>query len=273
VNGHRIAYTEKGEGKPLLLIHGYGGASVIWEYQIPVLARTRRVFALDLPGHGQSDKPHIDYTPEVFIRGVEGFLEAMKIEDAALIGHSMGGAIAQVLAARQPERISRLILMAPLSPDSSPGTLLLKALYSLRKVPLIQKGYLSLPGTLATKISLGYMVFNKNLITEDVLLRFHALRRVEGYAYAMISIPRHFEKWKAYAGEIPKIVQPTLILWGEEDRYLSVKEGTRINHIVPHSRLVVLPGVGHLPMWESASRVNREIENFLENGAETRGAV
>jgi pimeloyl-ACP methyl ester carboxylesterase len=107
------------------------------------------------------------------------------------------------------------------------------------------------------------MVCDQNLITEEVIARFHALKKADGFDYAQISAPRHFEKWEAYREDLKKITQPTLILWGEKDRYLSPKEGVRLCETIQNSRLVLIPDAGHLPMWERPAEVNREIGAFL----------
>ena len=114
-NGHSIFYTVKGEGEPVLLIHGYGAGMWVWEKQIDFLSQSCQVYALDLLGHGFSDRPRIPYTPETYFSSLKVFMEWVGIKKATLIGNSMGGGIAWGLAILFPERVRRLILI-----DSAP---------------------------------------------------------------------------------------------------------------------------------------------------------
>src|SRR4030067_2716224 len=94
INGHTVFYAVKGEGDPLLLIHGFGAGLWVWEKQIEALSRFYRVYALDLIGHGFSDRPRIEYTAETYIHFLKDFMDGVGIEKAILIGNSMGGGIA-----------------------------------------------------------------------------------------------------------------------------------------------------------------------------------
>jgi pimeloyl-ACP methyl ester carboxylesterase len=108
------------------------------------------------------------------------------------------------------------------------------------------------------------MVHRQDLITPDIVNYFHAFKRTVGSHRAYISIPRHFEKWHVYRDRLSDIRQPTLILWGAEDRYLSWREGARLKGHLPHAGLVIFPATGHMPMWERPDLVNREIASFLQ---------
>jgi pimeloyl-ACP methyl ester carboxylesterase len=103
INGHTIFYTVKGEGKPILLLHGYGAGIWVWEKQIEALSQSYLVYALDLIGHGYSDRPKISYTPETYIHFLRDFMDGVGIEKATLIGNSTGGGMAWAMAIRYPE--------------------------------------------------------------------------------------------------------------------------------------------------------------------------
>ena len=117
VMGSRMHYIDVGEGKPILLLHGNPTSSYLWRNVVPFLAPHGRVFALDLIGMGKSDKPAIGYTYAEHIRYVEGFIEAMGLEDVALVIHDWGAALGLDYAARHPDNVRGIAMMeAPLPP-------------------------------------------------------------------------------------------------------------------------------------------------------------
>ena len=139
VNGHTIFYTVKGEGRPVLLIHGYGAGMWVWEKQIEVLSQLYRVYAVDVIGHGFSDRPKILYNPEAYIYSLRDFMDGVGIERATLIGNSMGGGIAWGTAILFPERVDRLILIDCVPPDvlSQVKNESLRILIAIRNIPFL----------------------------------------------------------------------------------------------------------------------------------------
>lgn len=122
-----VHYLDAGQGgTPLILVHGWGGNSSFWEKQIDVLARKRRVLALDLPGHGLSGKLEVRYTQPYFADGVAAVMDHAGINRAVLAGHSMGGSVIRQVALRHPERVAGLILVegALFDPPQEYGALL-----------------------------------------------------------------------------------------------------------------------------------------------------
>ena len=111
VHGQRIAYLDVGAGPPVILIHGFGGSMWQWEYQQHPLSQHFRVLTLDLPGAGLSDKPDIDYRPEQMLDFFVGFMEAVKIPQATLVGNSMGAGLAIGMALTHPARVAKLVLV------------------------------------------------------------------------------------------------------------------------------------------------------------------
>jgi len=121
VEGMKIRYMVKGAGSPLLLLHGYGEFLETWDFNIRPLSEHYQVYAMDLPGHGLSDKPKVAYNLSFFTRFVTDFMQALGIEHASLIGHSMGGHISLSVAINFAEKVDKLILetSAGLSNDVS----------------------------------------------------------------------------------------------------------------------------------------------------------
>ncbi len=111
VHDQRIAYLDVGAGPPVILIHGFGGSMWQWEHQQHALSQHFRVLTLDLPGAGLSDKPEIDYRPDQMLDYFVGFMDAVKIPQATLVGNSMGAGLAIGMALAHPTRVAKLVLI------------------------------------------------------------------------------------------------------------------------------------------------------------------
>src|SRR4030042_2778543 len=182
INGHTIFYTVKGEGKPLLLIHGYGAGIWVWEKQIEVLSQFYRVYALDLIGHGFSDRPKIPYSPETYIHFFRDFMDGVGIEKATLVGNSMGGGMAWAMAILFPERVDRLILIDCVPPDilQQVRNESFRTLVAIKDIPLLP--YLVIAGRSRNSVRwiLLECVSDIKLITPEVLNRQYHLSKIKG---------------------------------------------------------------------------------------------
>ena len=210
VQGHCTAFVRHGTGPPAVLLHGYAGAIWNWERQIEPLGRRFTLFIPDLIGQGLSDKPRVDYTPAFHADWLRGFLDAAGIGRAVLIGHSMGAGLALVLALTEPERVSRMVLIS-----GFPRGLLdhihrshLRRLYRFRSGLLFGLGY-RLLGRRAFRKFLGGLVWDRSLITADVIERAYRLRKDCGKARPLWSALTHIEAWETeYAPHLHEVTAP-----------------------------------------------------------------
>ena len=114
VDGKKVHYFEKGNGKPLILIHGYAYNSIGWSNNIDALAEKFKVYAVDVWGHGYSERlKNMDYSFKKFANQLIGFMDVMNIKSASIAGHSMGGGIAVYTTAHFPDRVDKVILVGP----------------------------------------------------------------------------------------------------------------------------------------------------------------
>jgi pimeloyl-ACP methyl ester carboxylesterase len=266
VNQQRTAYIRHGEGPPLVLLHGYAGAIWNWERQIEPLGRRFTLFVPDVLGQGLSDKPRIAYTPSAYIEWLRGFLDAVGVGRAALIGHSMGAGIALALALSEPERVDRLILISgfPQGVLNRVNGPYLKWFARLGSAPLFWIGYRFL-GRRAFRKFLRGLVWDRGLITPAVIERAYRLRKDYGEAWPLWSSLMHIGDWESrYAPRLGAVTTPVLIVWGRDDRFVPASAGEELHRTIPGSRLVVMPDTGHLPMWEKPEEVSRLIEEFLD---------
>ena len=265
VQGHRIAYLDEGEGPPLILIHGYGGSMWQWEYQ-QTLAAHFRVITLDVIGSGLSDKPDLDYRPETLIESIRAFMDALSLPSATLVGNSMGAGVAIGMALIHPQRVHRLVLIDGLPDhvrDRLASPLMRRAVDSHLPAWLVRVGnwFFSRAGT---ERVLKEIVYNHALLTPAVLDRSNRNRQRPNLIAPLLSIRDSLPQWEQhFATRFHKIRQPTLILWGEQDRLFPPQVGHDLHAAIPHSHLIVIAEAGHIPQWEKPQAVNRHLLEFL----------
>ncbi len=266
IKGHTVFYTVRGEGKPLLLIHGYGAGMWVWEKQIDILSQFYRVYALDLIGHGFSDRPKIPYTPETYINFLKDFMDEAGIDKATLIGNSMGGGIAWAVAIRFPERVSRLVLIDCVPPDvlEQVKNKSFRMLVAIKDIPFLPCLIFTGGSKNSLKRILQECVSNIDLITPELLNRQYQLSRIEGSGWVLYSTFRNAEAALEFRGRLSQIQHPTLLLWGEKDQVFPPSVGEGLHQEIVGSIFHVIEKSGHIPMWETPEEVNRAILSFLQ---------
>ena len=266
IRGYTIFYTVKGEGKPLLLIHGYGAGIWVWEKQIEVLSQGYRVYALDLIGHGFSDRPKIPYTPETYIHCLKDFMDGVGIEKATLIGNSMGGGVAWAMAILSPERVDRLILIDCVSPDvlHQVKNESFRMLAAIGDIPFLP--YLVMAGRNKSSIRqiLLECISDIILITPEVVNRQYQLSKIKGTTWALYSTFKHAKEALKLKDPFSLIRKPTLFIWGERDLIFPPQLGESLHRTIAHSKFQRIEKSGHIPMWETPGEVNRAILDFLQ---------
>ena len=266
VKGHTIFYIVKGEGEPLLLVHGYGAGFWVWEKQIDILSHSYRVYALDLLGHGFSDRPKIDYTPETYIHFLRDFMDGVGIERATLIGNSMGGGIAWAMAALFPERVKRLILINCVPPDvlEQVRNESFRMLAAVKDIPLLAYFVIASRNKNSIKAILKECVSDIRLITPEIVIRQYQLSRIRGTTWVLYSTLKNARDTSKMVDYFSRIHHPALLIWGERDLIFSVSVGENLHQAIQGSKLFVIEKSGHIPMWETPEVVNQAILEFLK---------
>ncbi|MGD9603422.1 MAG: acetoin dehydrogenase dihydrolipoyllysine-residue acetyltransferase subunit [Gammaproteobacteria bacterium] len=245
VNGLRLRYSKLGDSGPaVLLIHGFGGDLGNWLFTQEPLAAHAQVYALDLPGHGQSSKAVTDGSIAALAGTVTGFMQAVGIDRAHLVGHSLGGAIALSIAARTPEKVASVSLLAPAGIG-----------------PTINGGYLT--GFIAgesrrdMKPILQQLVANPDLITRQLIDDILKFKRTDGVPEALRAIVAGFvdgdRQTVTLRDALAKLAMPVQVLWGRQDRIIPVDQSAGLPANV---KVEVLDGIGHLLQMEAATQVN-----------------
>jgi pimeloyl-ACP methyl ester carboxylesterase len=254
VYGLRIHYREAGAGSVVLLLHGLADNAHVWDDEIAPLAADYRVIALDLPGFGESDKPLIDYRPRTLTDFVEGFLDARGIVHASLVGNSLGGFVAALVALDRPQRVDRLVLVDATGYGDLVRTLGRKGMRALR---------------LSTRDDLRYLTpltfADPRYASDGAIDAAFAERMKAGDGYAVGRIVDSLERGEDFLdGRLARIGVPTLVVWGEADRLIPLSYAHRFAHDIPGAHLVVLTKCGHMPQLECAPSFTKAVAAFLE---------
>ncbi len=266
VHGQQIAYLDVGTGPPVILIHGFGGSMWQWEHQQHTLSQHFRVLTLDLPGAGLSDKPDIDYRTDQMLDFFVGFMDAVQIPQAALVGNSMGAGLAIGMALTHPTYVSRLVLIDGLPQHvmerlTSPSVR--RALETTAPAWLVSFGN-RLFGGLMIESVLQEIVHDPALLTPAVIERSNRNRQRPGLIKPILAVKENLPVWESgFATRIGEITHPTLVLWGEEDRVFPLAVGEGLHQTIKGSRFIQIPKAGHIPQWERPDLVNQELITFL----------
>lgn len=257
VEGVRLRTVRAGSGSPtLMLIHGYGESLTTWRSVFDRLAEDHQVIALDLPGAGGSDKPDSSYSLPALTGRLSRFLDLWTEGPVVMVGHSMGGAVAAALALQRPDRIERLVLIAPagyriglggIVETMNPGRARTIGKYlALRSfiTPIHDPGWMYEPDSMA-----------RYDLTEDPAYRRAATRVLEEFDF--VGLRDRFKD----------ITQPTLLIWGGLDPVVPFSVGDTLSRTIPCVRYVPLPKAFHRPQAEVPDTVMAEILRFLSETA------
>jgi pimeloyl-ACP methyl ester carboxylesterase len=245
VAGQNIYYIEQGkQGLPIIFVHGAAGNHLVWGLQARALGERGRAVALDLPGHGRSDPPGRE-SVEAYRDVVLGLLDALGFERAVIVGHSMGGAIAQTLALSHPDRVAGLGLVGT-------GA-------RLRVLPAI------LEGVLNNFNAVSEMVVEHSYTTDlDPEFRKRAEEEFRtcppSVTYGDFSACNQFD----VMARLAEIRAPTLVVCGREDRMTPVKYSVYLATNIPQAYLVLMDHAGHSVMIEQPDELNTTLLDFVE---------
>jgi pimeloyl-ACP methyl ester carboxylesterase len=266
VNGERVAYLDIGQGQPVILIHGFGGSMWQWEHQQQPLSAEFRLITPDLIGSGLSTKPDIEYRPEQMLEYFIGFMDALRIRQATLVGNSMGAGLAIGMALTYPDRVSQLVLIDGLPANvrerlTSPS--IKRALDTAAPSWLASFGNWLFGGVMIESV-LQEIVHDPALLTPAVIERSNRNRQRPGVIPPLMTVRDTLPLWESgFATRIGEIRHPTLILWGEEDRVFPLPTGEDLQRTIKGSALVRIPNAGHIPQWERPDLANRAMIEFL----------
>jgi pimeloyl-ACP methyl ester carboxylesterase len=234
-------------GAPIVLLHGFGTSSFVWRNLAPEIAlASRTAFAVDLFGHGESDRPFdADFGIAAHAELVDRALTALRLPKATVVGLDLGGAVALRLAASRPERVERLFLINPIALDEVPaGDIKTLQRNTARFAFRASRGILGAAPILGDLLRKS--VANPAHMPDKLVARYLApYVGAEGLNHLLL-LARSIDDEDMEDAELGSLPQPTLIVWGDQDPWVGPKFADRLSDTIPGSRLVRLPGVGRL---------------------------
>ena len=267
VQGRWMNIVDMGTGEPVIFIHGLSGCWQNWLEQIPLFARDHRVIAVDLPGFGHSEMPVAEISISGYAEAIDELMEKLDIEAARIVGNSMGGFIGAELAIQNPARVERLVLVAA-------AGLSIESIRTQRTKGLRHRGENII------FFSLGHIVSRSHQVALRPRLRAALLMTVAahparlpgplaaqqvlgsgkpGFSDALEAMCRY-----PLRDRLEKIACPALIVWGDKDILVPVKDADIFEELIPDSRKIIYKDTGHVSMMERPARFNADVKAFLD---------
>lgn len=243
INDLKIAYQVKGTGTPVVLLHGWGGEANSFKPVFDWLSRSYQVYALDLPGFGLSEIPSTAWDASDYAQFLSDFFHKLNIDKAHLIGHSYGGRISIVMAAEEPEKVDKLILV------DSAGIILPRTVRYYIQVSVAKIGRLMrCCGTFGNRLadSIAQRVGSEDY-REAGPMRATMVKSVNQNLRPLL----------------PKIQASTLLIWGENDTDTPISSGKIMEKEIPDAGLVILKDAGHFSYLDQLPQFCEIVTNFL----------
>jgi 4,5:9,10-diseco-3-hydroxy-5,9,17-trioxoandrosta-1(10),2-diene-4-oate hydrolase len=263
VDGQQIRYFRAGAGRPLLLLHGLLGGSFCWRRNIEAFSQRHAVFAIDLPGHGESDAPcYLDCSMPAQAHRVSSLLERLKLEEVDVLGCSWGGAIAMFLAA-QSAKVRSLILAAPVNPWSNFGAGRIRFLSRGMGEMLLRVVWpVSRP---LYRTALARMYGDPRRMSPGTVEGYHSQVMRAGRVNNILNTLRSWENdVNALRAAIPRITARSLLIWGTRDGAVDVRSAKALKQALPQCQVALIEGAGHLPFEEMPEEFNRLVLDFID---------
>lgn len=255
INGINLAYEERGEGLPLLLIHGFPLSGRIWQPQLEALKGDFRLIAPDLRGFGNSDAPEGPYSMDILADDMVGLLDHLGIERAVVCGMSMGGYVLLNMLDRHPHRVGGACFMVTRGGDDD-------AAGKERRVKLarevLDKGAQVVSSAFASVLFSSQAGDGERELIAEVC-RIMERTRPSGLAGALIAMAGRPD----YSHRLAGFNLPSLVIGAEFDQAIPPGESRLMAESLPDARLAIVPDAGHMAGMENPEFVNRELHRFL----------
>ena len=248
-------------GQKVVLIHGFSVPYFIWEPTFQSLVSAGfRVLRYDLYGRGYSDRPHLNYDINLFVRQLRDLLDGLQFQQVDLIGLSMGGAIASAFSVHLPQRVRQLVLIDPIGVLPIPLSLLYKAAI----LPGISELILGLVGTEEFISGLSTDFFDPTYVKlfQD---QYRTQMQIKGSKRAILSTLRNktVNGFPKIYEQLGKLRTPIMLLWGQNDQTLPLEQSDSLLKLISPAEFHIIENCGHIPNYERPEIVNPTLINFL----------
>lgn len=261
VAGIRLRVRDEGprQGRTIVLLHGFGSSLETWDAWAAGLTTTHRVIRFDLPGFGLTGPdPGNDYSDARAMVILAALMDKLGVTQASVIGNSLGGRLAWMFAVSHPDRVEKLVLVSP-DGFASPG-------FDYGKAPDVPLMMRALPYTLPRamlRASLAPAYGDPAHLTDAVVTRYRDMMLAPGVRGAILARTSQ-TILRDPTQLLGRIQAPTLLLWGERDGMIPFANAAAYLRLIPHARLVALPGLGHVPFEEAPAGSLVSVEDFLK---------
>ncbi|WKD85947.1 hypothetical protein KCTC32516_01296 [Polaribacter huanghezhanensis] len=264
IDGMQVHYRDEGTGTPIVLIHGTASSLHTWDDWTKGLKKNYRVIRMDLPAFGLTG-PNLngDYSIQNYTRFLDQFLSKIKVDTFYLAGNSLGGNIAWEYTAEHPEKVKKLIL---LDSGGLPTNKSQPWIFRMARTPILNSLFLYITPKAIIKENMKQVYADDSKITDALITRYHEMALRTGNRQAFIDRAKmdfDFDD-KANLEKLKSIKTETLLLWGENDVWIPVDNGKRMDSLLPNSKLVILENSGHVPMEENPAESLAVLKEFLE---------
>jgi len=267
LGGSRLYYYaagSRGAGDPVILVHGFPTSSRLWHAVIRDFLPGHRLVVVDLPGFGRSDPPTRTADCGAHADAIRALMDNLGIAHAVIVGHGLGGGVAQALTVRWPERVSALVLVSSAAFGVRPRGMarMARALGPLaRHAP----PHL-LAGLVHGGVRRGFMDPERSHLTLDTCLRHFTTRAGRDALAGHLRALGHCDtsEWSARLAEVRV---PTAIVWGADDPFYPISLGERLQRAIPGATFEILPGAAHFVPEDSPDALRRAIELLITRAA------
>jgi len=267
----QVAFREEGSGEPMLFIHGWPLSSLTWRKVVPRLSASARCVAPDLLGAGETlGDPAQDHSFPVQAKIVEGFMDAIGLSKATVIGHDSGGTVARMLAIANPGRVSRLVLADTEVPGHKPTLVrLLKAMLGLPGSMALFAAMTRSKGLAKSPLGFGTSFSDPKAFDFDEFFRvtLAPLGRSEQAMRSTLKFLKDFRFEDVDATQVSygALTMPKYVMWGEDDRIFPLEQGWRLRDMLPEPvRFDMFPNAGLLIHEEQPEAWAGAVRSFLK---------
>ena len=262
-NGESLAYIDRGErsGPPVILIHGYTDSARDWVPMLPYLAKRDRLILVDIRGHGQSSKPECCYTRIDFAYDIKLLLDALGVQRADIVGHSLGSIIAQTFAEYWPERTAHVVLISSTGgspPDRPKQPLQFDFAAEIRK--------LKEPIEADSPFMIAWWD-SPTPVDPDFIRRQRRDAAGIPLRVWLAVLDQALPANNIYAdlqSTLPRLKAPTLLIWGSKDPIMEEDVRQSLRKALPGAKVKIFDGLGHNPFWEDPRGVAEAVNAFLD---------
>jgi len=268
IDGMRIRYLKTGQGPNLVLLHTLRTQLDIFEKMVPELSRHFTIYALDYPGHGFSDIVEVEYTPELFVKTVEGFLENLNIGNVTLAGISIGGTIPLLIAAKQNPGVKRVIAVNPYDYAGgmgvARGNFVAWLIIMLARIPVLGETVMRFRQPFIERRIMEGGVAAPGSLPQEFLKQVFQTGERKGHYRGFINLLRNAWRWEDAHQVYGRIRIPVLLIYGDRD-WSREEERRRTAGEIPGARLETVADGGHFLSLDQPARLVALIKGFATN--------